>query len=320
MSQATLLDIAKLNGNDVVVGLIEENLTSAPEIGIFPARTIRGTNYTTGIRTGFPSTGFRQANNGSTPSKSTFRQALVQAYIFGGVIQVDKAVGMAHEDGLAAFEMIESSGVVRSALIALGSQIWYGVTADANGFAGIKASVAYSTAATALVVNAAGSTATTASSCYAVKFGTQDVGLVVGQGGSIELPPFTDQQIAGTTSGTWLPGRVSSLCAWMGLQIGNVNCAGRIANLTEDSGKGLSDSLLAQLLARFPVGYAPDAFFCSRRSARQLQISRTVVLNSGPGSAKIAGNVEAVAPWPTSAFGIPLYVTDSILNTDAIES
>ena len=52
MAVITLLDIAKLNGNDAVVGLIEENQTYAPELSVFPARTIKGTQYQTGIRTG----------------------------------------------------------------------------------------------------------------------------------------------------------------------------------------------------------------------------------------------------------------------------
>ena len=45
MPQANLLDIAKLTGNDTVVGLIEENQTVAPDVMSFPARTIRGTSY-----------------------------------------------------------------------------------------------------------------------------------------------------------------------------------------------------------------------------------------------------------------------------------
>ncbi len=36
MAKATLLDIAKLNGNDAAVGLVEENLKFAPERGIVP--------------------------------------------------------------------------------------------------------------------------------------------------------------------------------------------------------------------------------------------------------------------------------------------
>lgn len=310
MANANLLDIAKLNGNDKLVGLIEENLSAAPEVERFPFRTIKGTSYTTVTRLTFPGVGFRDANGGSTPGKSTYEKKLVEAYIFGGVIQVDKAVAMAHEDGAEAWEMIEASGVTKSSLLKLGSQVWYGTTSDAKGFPGIKAALPFTAGVAAgYVINATGSTATTASSVYAVKFGTQDVTLIGGNGKAPELSEFRDQQITNDSGSTWLAGRVADLTGWVGIQIGNVNCVRRICNLTEDSGKGLTDSLLADLLASFPVGYVPDAIFLTRRSRKQLQKSRTPTNATG-----------APVPTPTDYMGIPLVVTDSILNTDAIES
>lgn len=314
MARATLLDIAKLNGNDKLVGLIEENLASAPEVSLFPARTIRGTSYDTVVRTGFPGVGFRAANAGSTPGKSTFDKRRVEAFIFGGVIQFDKAVGMAHEDGLAAFEMIEASGVAKNALIKLGAQIWYGTSTDANGFPGIKAALPIGATT---VVDALGNTGSTQSSVYAVKFGTQDVTLVVGQDGAFSLSDFTDQQITLDSGSTYLPGRVADLTAWTGLQVGNVNCAGRIANLTV--AVPLTDAFLATLISQFPVGFVPDAIFMSRRSRKQLQSSRTVILY-GQGKGDIGSKSGLVAPTPTEYEGIPIYATDSILNTDARET
>lgn len=316
MAVQTLLDIAKLNGNDKLVGLIEENLTSAPELSIFPMRTIKGTTYTTSVRTGFPSVGFRGANEGHTPGKSTFDKRQVQCFIFGGVIQVDKAVAQAYEDGPAAWEMIEANGVTKNAMIKLGSQIWYGVTSDAKGFPGIKSLVAKGST---IAVDAGGTTATTASSIYAVKFGTQNVSLVAGQNGSMTLSDFSDQQIADSNNaGAFIPSRVADLTAWTGLQVGNVNCVGRILNVTADSGKTASDALLAQLISQFPVGFTPDAIFMSRRSRRQLQVSRTVVLQGGAAGTP-TGKSAAVAPTPTEYEGIPIIASDSILNTDAIE-
>lgn len=315
MSNVTLLDQAKLNGNDKIVGLIEENLTAAPEIAIFPTRPIAGTSYTTVKRTGFPSVGFRSANAGNTPSKSTFVKSLVEAFIFGGVIQADKAVAQAHEDGPDAWEMIEANGVMKQAMINLGSQIWYGTTADASGFTGIKDATPKGGTT---VLDATGTTATTASSVYGVKFGLQDVIMPMGRNAVLELSDFRDQQITFDSGTTWLPGRVADLCAWLGLQIGNVNCVGRILNLTADSGKSLTDAKIAQWLSQFPVGYQPDRLFMNRRSAYQLQVSRTVVINS-VGATKAAANLENVAPAPIEAFGIPITVTDSILSTDAIE-
>jgi len=41
----TLLDVARLTGNDVAVGLIEENQTFAPEVLSFLSRVIPGTQY-----------------------------------------------------------------------------------------------------------------------------------------------------------------------------------------------------------------------------------------------------------------------------------
>lgn len=320
MAKLNLLDVAKLNGTDQVVGLIEENLTYAPEVAAFPVRSIRGTSYYTVKRTGFPAVAFRNANEGVAGGKSTFVKQLHETYILSSRIECDKAVATAYEGGMSELEMIESSGVMKQALIELGSQIWYGVTVDAKGFPGLKAITPHGAGICPAVLNAGGTTATTASSVYAVKFGTQNVEMILGNGASFDLSAFRDESVTDAGGTNKFPGRVADLTAWCGLSVGNVNCVGRIYNVTADSGKTLSDSFISQLLEKFPVGYKPDALFMSRRSAGQLQRSRTVTINGGPGSAKPAGNVEIIAPWPTSAFEIPIIVTDSILNTDAIES
>lgn len=315
----SMLDVAKLSGNDKEIGLIEENLKYSPEAALFPFRTIKGTSYKTGIRTALPTTGFRAANEGQTPGKSTFRQMLIEAYIFGGQIEVDKAVADAHEDGAAALQAIEAAGVMQSAMRNLGSQIFYGVTQDTKGFPGLKAATVFgsSTAAgDALTINATGASANTASSVYAVKFGPQAVQLIGGNNKAWTLDDFTVQQIVAANNGK-LTAYVAGLNAWIGMQIGNENCVRRIANLTAETGKGLTDVLLAQLMATFPIGFMPDAIFMSRRSRTQLQVSRTVVLQ---GNAKVRADQPTIAPVPTEYDGVPIHATDSILNTDAIEA
>lgn len=319
MARLTLLDVAKNNGHDREVGLIEEVLTSAPEAQVFPFRVIRGTSYATVTRTAFPNVGFRIANQGVTATKSEFARKLVEAYIFGGRVEADKAVAMAWEDGMESYEMIEALGTFRQSLIKMGSQIWYGVSTDAKGFPGIKAALPYTAGiADGSVINAAGSTSNTASSVYAVKFGVQDVTLIGGNGQIPQLSEFRDETIYDSNSAA-LPGRVADLVGWVGLQVGNINCVRRIANLTADSGKGLTGTLLAKLVNSFPVGYKPDAIFMSRRSREQYQLSMTVVMNGGSGG-NPNGTQSNVMPLPTSYDGIPIYGSDSILNTDAIEA
>lgn len=111
---------------------------------------------------------------------------------------------------------------------------------------------------------------------------------------------------------------VSNLTAWIGMQCVHPYSIGRIYNLTAEAGKGLTDALLADLLALYPVGFMPDAWFMSRRSRTQLQKSRTVVLQGNGGKGSIGSESGLVAPLPTEAFGIPIVVTDNIMNTEVL--
>jgi len=72
-------------------------------------------------------------------------------------------------------------------------------------------------------------------------------------------------------------------------------------------GKGHhNDDLAFEALSQFPVGVKPDFCFMNRRSLEQLRKSRTNV-TSPTGMPTI----------PDSVAGIPIVVTDSVVNTEA---
>ena len=323
MAQQTLLDIAKLNGSDSVVGLIEENLTYAPELMVVPARTIRGTSFKTVSRDTYPGVGFRNANGGVAYTKSTFLNRTHEAYIFSGNVRADVAVAAAYEDGPDAWKAMEASGVMKQAMIDIGSQFFYGVAADSKGFPGLKAfHDAFSTELTArsvapIVLDAGGTTAATGSSVYGVKFGNDGLQFIYGQNSTFELSEWFRQMVNDGTAGQDYLAECASLNAWIGLQAANPYCIGRLKDATADSGLGVTDARLAQLLSLYPVGYKPDAWFMTRRSAFQLQASRsaTSVTNA---SAKGATGQDIFAPEPISACGIPIVVTDSLTNTEVL--
>lgn len=315
---ATILDLAKMQYADPVVGLIEESLAAAPEVAALPARTVPGTSFRTFVRTALPTVSFTKANAGVAASSSTFEQRLTELYPLRGIIQIDKALS-AQSDGLGLpnLEMMEAAGVVQSILRKLGKQVWYGTSTngDSSGFPGIKDALPKSD--TAHVIDAGGTTASTASSVYLIKRGLQDASLVTGNNTTLALSPFSDQQVQDSSS-NWYDARVANVTAWAGMQLGNANCIVRICNLTADSGKGLTDSLLAQALALFQIGYQPDSIWMSRRSRRQLQQQRTVQLYSQAGISPGAKQ-GTVAEVPMEFNGLPIFTTDQILNTDAIE-
>ena len=181
---------------------------------------------------------------------------------------------------------------------------------DAAGFTGLRDAGTIDAVADTMVIDATGTTADTASSVYAVRLATNGVtGVYNGESSSIELSePFMTQVYVnpGTDNKTFDAWRQKG-GLWLALQVGSAYDIGRIANLTEDSGKGLTDDLIAQLLATFPVGYGPTHLVMSRRSNRQLQQSRTATTTTG-----------APAPFPESAFGVPIVISDNVSDTEEL--
>jgi hypothetical protein len=306
----TLLDLAKLNGADPVVGLIEEVATASPEVTTIPARTIRGTSYKTVTRNSRPSVAFRQANEGTDASKSNFTERLVECFILSSRVEVDKAVARGYEDGPEALQAIEAMGVMRAALSAVGSQTIYGTTADAKGFVGLQSFV--TNFGTELVVDAGGTTADTGSSVYAIQAGPQGIQYVYGNGTTFDLSPFREGDATDASSKRYAA-FIADLTAWVGLQCVNKFAVGRLKDATEDSGKGVTDAKVAELLSKFPIGERPTHLLMNRRSAFQLQTSRTMTA-----STKQEAFTGILPGVPTESFGIPIIITDSIGNTEAL--
>jgi hypothetical protein len=314
MAQANLLDIAKLNGSDQVVGLIEETLTYAPEVQILPARTIKGTSYKVVSRSSYPGVGFRTANEGSTPSKSEFENKLVECFILSGAIQADVAVTQAYEDGAEAWKDIEAMGAMKQALIELGSQVFYGTSVDAKGFPGLAA--IHAALASGITLDAGGTTDNVASSVYGINTDVQGVQLVFGSNQTFSLGEWRIENVEGPVAGTVYPAHVANLTAWVGLQVGSKYSVGRLHSATTDASCGVTDIKLAELLSKYPVGTRPNYWLMNRRSAYQLQASRfATTIQTGN---KTSSGVEVYSPTPTESNGIPIIITDSLTNTETL--
>ncbi|HZZ28476.1 MAG TPA: hypothetical protein VFE46_10785 [Pirellulales bacterium] len=300
----TLLDIAKANGSDAAVGLIEEVLTFAPEVQMGSARTIKGLGYKTLVRTNLPTAAFRNANEGTALVKSTYENRVVECYRLNPQWEADKSVADAYEDGAQAWIALEAEGIMRGAFIQLSSQFYYGTGTggDTKGFPGLLA--AYDS--TNMVVDAAGTTDNVASSVWGVKWGPKDVQWVYGQNGDLTVTDLSVVRVTDSNSNPYSAYR-QELLAYPGLQVGNIKGIGRIKKLTTDSGKGLTDSLLSDLYSKFAVGYRPDMWLMNRRSLDQLRNSRTATNPTG-----------APAPIPTDSLGIPIIVTDGITSTETL--
>lgn len=315
------LDLVKANSNEIVGELVEENVISAPELQFFDAEDLEQPgqlNYETLHRTGFPTVSFAAAGVAFTPSKSTIDLKAHECFRVGGRIEAARHIADNwRRGGAAGYQAFEASGVMKQAFIYIGRQIWDGRSFDGQGFPGIKA---FTPLGGLYTYNATGTTSNTASSVYFVKYGLPNCRLIAGRArqatGLWDLPDFRIGDMKDASSNN-MEAYIAELSSYIGLQIAQEFSVARIANLTEDSGKTLTDAKLQNALQLLPAGFVPDRIFMSRRSCTQLQNSRTVTLF---GTGETRPNQENIAQRPTSFNGIPITETDSIQITDAIES
>lgn len=311
-----MMDIVIANGNDAVTGLIDETIKAHPELTLVPARTIKGINYKTRVRTALGRTtgSFRNVNEGIDPITHTYENRLVETYVLNPRFECDKAAADRADAGPEIYIAEESEGIMEGEMQGLAAQFYYGNgdTSGNNtkGYPGLLQ--AYD--ATNMVVDAGGTTDDTASSVWLVKYGPKAVQWVWGQNGKFAMSDVREETLRDENNKPF-DGYVSSLTAYPGLQIGSLQAVCRINKLTEDSGKGLTDALLAKAVAKFPVGMTPDVILMSRRSRSQLQTSRTAVLNVS-GKNKVDG--QNVASTPTDFEGIAIQATDAILDTEKL--
>lgn len=326
MAMPTLLDIAKANGSDRLVGLIDETTKVHPELTAVGARSIRGINFKTLVRTALGSTtaGFRSANAGVAPIANVYENRLVEAFLLEARWQADKGVADSYEDGPAAYIAMEAGGVMEGQMQGLASQFFYGTASNASGFPGLMS--CYDS--TNMVVDAGGTTDNTASSVWLVRTGPQDVMWVWGNNGQISVTPDTPQKAIenpvlvtdSADSTKQFLGYVQTLTGRVGLMVSSTRSICRIKKLTADNGKGLTDTLIYDALGKFPAGRGPNLCFMTQRSLMQLQKQRTTTQSSAIKSA-----VGSIAPYPRTIIGvdgqeIPILVTDALLNTETLAS
>lgn len=304
IARMTAADVLAVNNSEELVGMINQVIQSIPELQVMYATPITKTSYKTLVKTADPSVGFRSVNSGRETQKATLTTRDVDCYFLDASWDIDEAAARACEWGVAAAQAIQAQAHLAAAFKAIASQTWYGVDADASGFAGVAALLDNSD--DDMVIDAGGTTESTGSSVFAVHTALQGVAYAFGQDGK-----FGEGEIQYTRcfdgDGASFWGWAQAISGYVGCQLTNYKAIGRICNLTADSGKGLTDDLIADLLSEFGTEFYPNALFMSRRSLKQLRDSRTAT-----------NAVGQPAPFPTEVFGIPIYVSDAVLNTETL--
>lgn len=304
----TLADLVTLNDARNADVDVSDILNDSPLLRLLPAETAPETTYYYTKYTTAPTVGFRAVNDGRENSKSVDTPVTRDLKIVDATFSVDVAIANAFKMGADAYISKEAMRHLQAAFFLVERQFFYGTVSPGSsaGFLGFGDEADLNQAADTMVVNAGGTTAATGSSAWLLRVNPDEVAIILGRNGNIEIAETTTTRIAGSATGTF-PAYYTPITGWAAMKRGSVYSAVRIANLTEDSGKGLTDDLIAKGIEKFRAGSPPTHLVCSRRSLRQLQDSRTATNTTG-----------APAPFPQESFGVQIVVTDAIVNTETL--
>jgi hypothetical protein len=299
-----LADALDLSGNELT-----EIRDAAPLMSRLPALTSsNGDTHKYPVNESNPVVGFRAENVGREFDHSIHRIDTATLKILDFSWMADKAVADRWRNGgAAAFIAREGLTHIRSAMYAMENQFLNGtIGGDSAGFAGLANSTFLDAVADVQVYDATGTTADTASSVYLLRVGPSEIANVV-MGDGISLGSTVVQNFV--SSGTLnLPVYYTPACTWVAAQLGAKYSAVRVANLTDDSGKGLTDDVLYSAMKLFPAGMGPNLVVANQRTIEQLRKSRTATNATG-----------APAPTPTmTGNGVPMISTDALSEVEAI--
>ena len=299
---AGLIQMNDMNLSDIEVS---DLLQDAPLLQVLNAEPAsNGTEHKYLKQTLAPGVAFRDVNTGLANAASQDTFVKVALKVMDASFERDKAIISEFKEGGDAFMAREAMRAIKAGLSASEKQLIYGTGEDANGNAGLVTTL--SALSNGMVLGAGGAIVAKQTSVFAIRSGREDVSAIMGNEGMIDMGEMYDTKVTTNTTGNvGFGAKRIDILAWMGLQMGSVFSAARIANL--DTVATLTDDLLSDMISLFPAAKPPTHLAMNRQSLKQLQQSRTATNPTGQ-----------PAPFPTEAFGIPIVVTDSITSIEAV--
>ena len=352
----TILEIAQGRSTPLTQGLMETVRTSVPLLSAFDARTSSDDRFLSLALVSLPTSRFVGVNEGLQAGNAGFELREFSCSQIGGLVMAEVEAARlwdARHTGVGMTWLeIQIMARLKADMRHVEKQMIQGRANDAKGFPGAKEMTPFSASNVLAaggdaqasefkrsVINAGGTTASTASSVYSFVFGEMESQLVVGNDTGAELltvgQTIRQMMAPDSTKPTQLSEHDAlEVRGYLGLSVSgfNIQESGqavptqyslrRICNLTADSGKGLTDSLMEQLVLSHGEGRTPGVFAMSNRSGLQLATSRAPTqINFMMGSGDAARSTFSTQPSrPDNWQGIPIAYSDAVGSTDAIES
>jgi len=309
-SYNTLAGLVQFNDKNLADLEVSDLLDKAPVLQVLHAQAAsNGTQHKYLKQTTASSAAYRAALDGATKTNSADTLVTDTLKILDGSFDTDVALADAYKGGRDAWLQLELVRTMKQVFFIAERQVFYGAASpgDTSGPTGLRDNAQLDALADTMVVEpaTAGSTADVQTSVYFMRSGPNDCSFILGNDGNIVVEDEpTIIQKSGSATGTY-PALYVPVTGYSCFQIGGAYSAARIANVET----ALTDDDIYEALALFPAGAGPNMICMTRKAQQLLRDSRTAVNVTG-----------APAPRPTEVEGIPIIVTDAIVNTEAVET
>ena len=306
----TLAGLVQMNDQNLADLDMSDLLDDAPLLKFLLAvGASNGTDHKYLKQTVASSNAFRAVGAGLTKTPSQDQLVTDTLKILDGSFSVDKALADAYTKGGAeAFMARELKRTMKQRMFEAESQVINGVNNDAGGFIGLRDDTQLDALADEMVVEAAtpGAGVNLQSSVYFLREGIDDVAVIAGNDGRFDVAEeatIIEKAVNPGTDNKVFPAYYIAICGYLGFQIGAARSAARLCNIQGT----LTDDDLYEALALFPSARQANVIAMNRGSLKALRASRTAVNPTG-----------SPAPMPTNLDGIPIIVTDSITQIEAV--
>lgn len=249
---------------------------------------------------------FRAVNTGVANSAPQQEDIEVTCKYLDGSFHRDVAIADGYRGGRGAYMQKETAKALLSLFAGLEEQLLKGTDSGltGTGFNGLRDYTFVQNLHDDMVVNAGGDGGR---SVWLIRSTEDDLAMVAGNDGLLSFdidPDVTVPIVTNVSTGAAYDAIRVILGGWFAVQFGSKYSLGRIANIDGTSGNALTDAYIASAISKFPAARPPTLIVMDRTSWYELQNSRTATNPTG-----------APAPFPESAFGIPIVATDH-LKTD----
>jgi len=306
MAMVTMIDLLNLQ-QGVGFELINETLVNFPELATIPTQGLNGNSMRLTVRTERGTANFRNYNEGTAYTKGEWETRVFEA------MPITKRVGVDQEEadqftpeGKARLFAEEVSESLESAASLIGTQTWYGNTAqavaDAKGFPGV---IDQMNTGTDYNTTAGGTTAL--SSVYFTQIAPNKLYLLLANGKPIGMEPSWRLDTILDSSSNPYDAYVNKISGGIGLRVANRKCIGRIHNI-DASANPLTWALLRTAMNKYLAqngGMRPTHIWLAPRSVEQLWNALVTTETVNPDR-------------PTSFMGVPFVETGSISIAETV--